>query len=110
MPKTLQLLEISRFQFNFHHDYTGDLFNFRLNFRFNFHRAAPPGERRQSEGEAGRGAEVPRPARARAGPPRTRAPVGGEVGREHDACRDREPHVAAYVYSNSKLERIFFNF
>ena len=28
MPKTLQLLEISRFQFNFHHDFTGDLFNF----------------------------------------------------------------------------------
>ena len=44
-PKTLQRLEISRFQFDFHHDYTGDLFDFRLNFRFyfqfNFHRAAP---------------------------------------------------------------------
>ena len=34
--KTLQLLEISRFQLHFHHDYTGDSFDFRLNFRFNF--------------------------------------------------------------------------
>jgi len=34
--ETLQLLEISRFQFNFHHDYTGYSLNFRLNFRFNF--------------------------------------------------------------------------
>ena len=44
--KTLQLLIISRFQFNFHHDYSGDLYHFRLNFRFhfqlNFHRTAPP--------------------------------------------------------------------
>jgi len=45
--KMLQLLEISRFPFNFHHDYTGDLCNyFRLNFRFdvqfNFYRTAPP--------------------------------------------------------------------
>ena len=43
--KTLQLLEISRFQLNFQHDYPGDLFNFRLIFLFNFHRAAPPHER-----------------------------------------------------------------
>ena len=43
--KTLQLLEISRFQFNFHHYYTGDLFDFRLNFRFNFHRGTPPPNR-----------------------------------------------------------------
>ena len=46
--KTLQqlLLEISRFQFNVHHDYTQDLFDFRLNvrfsFRLNYHRAAAP--------------------------------------------------------------------
>jgi hypothetical protein len=41
---------ISRFQIDFHYDYTGDLFNFRVdfrvdfrfNFQFNFHRAAPP--------------------------------------------------------------------
>ena len=37
MPKH----EISRFQFDFHHDYTGDLFNFRLNFRFNFQLFSP---------------------------------------------------------------------
>jgi hypothetical protein len=42
--ETLQLLEISRFQFDFYHDYPGYSLNFRLNFRFNFnliHRAAP---------------------------------------------------------------------
>ena len=33
--KTLQLLEIPRFQFNFHHDYTRDSFNFRFDFQFN---------------------------------------------------------------------------
>ena len=45
----LQLLEISQFQFHFHHDYTRDVFHFRLSFRFNFqidefnfHRAGPP--------------------------------------------------------------------
>ena len=43
--ETLQLLEISRFQFNFHHDYNGDIFNFRLNFRFDFHRATRGRER-----------------------------------------------------------------
>ena len=43
--ETLQLLDVSRFQLNSHHDYTGDLFNFRpnflFNFQFHFNRAAP---------------------------------------------------------------------
>ena len=34
--KTLQLLEFSRFQFHFYHDYTRDSFDFRFDFRFNF--------------------------------------------------------------------------
>ena len=47
----MQLLEISRFQFDFHHDYDRDLLNFnlifRFNFQFDFHRAAlhPPAPR-----------------------------------------------------------------
>ena len=44
--KTLQLLEIPRFQFDFHHDYTADWFN----FRFNFHRGTPPVRLRQGPG------------------------------------------------------------
>jgi len=39
--ETLQLLEISRFQINFYHDYTGYSLNFRLNFRFNFNWFSP---------------------------------------------------------------------
>ena len=56
--KTLQLFEISRFQFS-HHDYTRYFLNFRLNFRFDFqfhfHRAAPP-QRRTHEAARAAGA------------------------------------------------------
>ena len=42
MPKTLQLLKFSRFQFHFHHDYTGDLLIFDLIFDSIFTEPPPP--------------------------------------------------------------------
>ena len=36
MPKNAAISRNSRFQFDFHHGYTRDVFHFRFDFRFNF--------------------------------------------------------------------------